>query len=417
MTGEPNQVINFGCRLNSHESEVMLRQADTAGLQNVVIVNTCTVTAEAERQGRQAIRRLAREHPDKKIIVTGCASEVHRQRFAEMSEVAAIIPNDKKLQPESFQKLVPHGQGALASVSGHGDQAPSSRVGVVGEQQRAFVQVQNGCDHRCTFCIIPYGRGASRSLPLDQVIAQTRAAVDHGYQELVFTGVDMASYGGAGGDLRLGGLVRAVLRAVPDLPRLRLSSLDPAAIDDDLWRALAEEPRLMPHWHLSLQAGDDLVLKRMKRRHNRQDVQDLCHRARQLRPDIVFGADVIAGFPTENDAMFQNTHDLIAESGITWLHVFPYSARTGTPAARMPQVHGSQRQERAEILRKLGEQLAAAHHRGLVGQTLPLLVEQPDLGCTPHFAKVRLASPQPVGKIITADCLAVRNNVAVFSIP
>jgi threonylcarbamoyladenosine tRNA methylthiotransferase MtaB len=391
--GREPEVITFGCRLNAVESDTMLRHAKAAGLGDAIIVNSCAVTAEAERQTGQAIRRLRRERPGARIIVTGCAAQIDRAKFAAMKEVDAVIGNDDKLKPESFAAL---GDGRAL--------APMPPVADLAAMQRAFVQVQNGCDHDCTFCIIPFGRGASRSLPVDEVIARMRQQTELGFNEIVLTGVDIASYGRENGGVSLGALIRAVLAAVPNLPRLRLSSLDPAVFNDDLWDALANEPRLMPHLHLSLQAGDDMILKRMKRRHSRDDVLRLCDRARSLRPDIVFGADIIAGFPTETDAMFENTYELVERCGLTWLHVFPYSARKGTPAARMPQVPGEVRRLRAERLRTLGEAAAARYDRNLDGQKLQVLVENNGFGCTPHFGKLQLEGEARVGHIVEAAC-------------
>jgi threonylcarbamoyladenosine tRNA methylthiotransferase MtaB len=398
MTALP-EIVTFGCRLNSAESETMRHHAAASGLTDTVIVNTCAVTAEAERQAGQAIRRLRRERPSVRIVVTGCASHIDPQKYAAMKEVDAVIANDVKMQAESYRALA--GRAALSSLP-----LPA----LTGAMQRAFVQVQNGCDHRCTFCIIPFGRGAARSLTAQQVVTQVRDRVDEGFNEVVLTGVDITSYGcDLPGAPTLGSVVREVLLQVPRLKRLRLSSLDPAAIDEELWRLIGDEPRLMPHLHLSLQAGDDMVLKRMKRRHKRGDVLRLCDRARRLRPDMIFGADIIAGFPTETDAMFENTYDLAERCRLTWLHVFPYSARKGTPAARMPQVHGNLRKERAERLRTLGDRSAEEYHRSLVGQTVQLLVENNGIGCTPHFAKVKLIGDAPVGQIIEACCVAMEN--------
>ncbi len=413
------EVVTFGCRLNTYESEVMRQHAIAAGLDDAVIVNTCAVTAEAERQARQSIRRLRREKPGARIIVTGCAAQIDPQKFAAMPEVDHVIGNDRKMVAESFVTLARYaGEGALRSKAGEGGEmkpSPShsfgmgpslSRIAGEGSMQRAFVEVQNGCDHRCTFCIIPYGRGASRSAPIGVIAERVRALVAQGYREVVFTGVDIASYGGdLPGQPKLGQMVRRVLALVPELPRLRLSSLDPAAMDEDLWRVIADEPRLMPHLHLSVQAGDDMILKRMKRRHLRKDVVELCARARRLRPDIAFGADFIAGFPTETEAMFENTLALVEECDLTWLHVFPYSARKGTPAAKMPQVPGEIRRARAEQLRALGLRMAEAHMQSLVGKKFDVLVEQNGFGCTRQFAKLKLEGELPAGEIAQAECL------------
>jgi threonylcarbamoyladenosine tRNA methylthiotransferase MtaB len=437
------EIVTFGCRLNIYESEVMRRHALAAGLNDAVIFNTCAVTAEAERQARQSIRKLRRERPSARIIVTGCAAQIDRAKFSAMPEVDRVIGNDEKMRAETFQRLsnedlsfrgAPLGANPESSLSFQkeetgfrinflssalADEEKIFRNDNSGESvphfdglQRAFLQVQQGCDHRCTFCIIPFGRGPSRSVPIGVVAEQTRDLVAHGYREIVFTGVDIASYGGdLPGKPGLGQMIRRVLALVPELPRLRLSSLDPAAIDEDMWRLLAEEPRFMPHWHLSLQAGDDMVLKRMKRRHSRTDVIELCERARRLRPDIAFGADIIAGFPTESDAMFENTYNLVEQCGFTWLHVFPYSARKGTPAARMPQVHGSLRKERAERLRALGDRTVASHMNALVGQKFDVLVEQNGFGRTRQFAKIKLSGAAPVGEIVEAEGIADKGEV------
>jgi threonylcarbamoyladenosine tRNA methylthiotransferase MtaB len=402
------EIVTFGCRLNISESEAMQRHAAAAGLRDAVIINTCAVTAEAERQAGQAIRRLRREKPSAKIIVTGCASHIDPRKYADLAEVDHVIANDAKLRFESFTKL-----------AGNDVNEPEilPPADVTQGLQRAFVQVQNGCNHRCTFCIIPYGRGASRSLTLAEIVAQMRARVGEGFNEIVLTGVDIASYGrDLPGMPTLGSMIAQALAQVPELQRLRLSSLDPAAIDEDLWRLIAEQPRLMPHLHLSLQAGDDMVLKRMKRRHSRDDIFALCEQARRLRPDIVFGSDIIAGFPTESDAMFRNTYDLVESCGLTWLHVFPYSSRKGTPASRMPQIHGSLRKERAERLRQLGDKAVERHHRSLIGQKIAVLVEKSGIGCTPHFAKVKLTGAAPVGHIIDVNCTGIENNMVMAEI-
>jgi threonylcarbamoyladenosine tRNA methylthiotransferase MtaB len=406
------EVLTFGCRLNIAESETMRRHAAAAGLHDAIIVNTCAVTAEAERQAGQAIRRVRRENPNVKIIVTGCSSQINPQKYAAMREVDCVIPNDKKLQAESFSALKAANPPPASPTLG-----TLFHIAGEGEKQRAFVEVQNGCDNKCTFCIIPFGRGASRSVSFEDVTAQVRAHVEAGFNEIVLTGVDIASYGrDLPGEPTLGFMVRRVLAEVPDLRRLRLSSLDPAAIDEDLWEAIEEDPRLMPHVHLSLQSGDDMILKRMKRRHSRDDVFRLIERARKVRPDIVFGADIIAGFPTETEDMFKNTFDLALQGGLTWLHVFPYSSRKGTPASKMPQVHGSLRKERADRLRLFGEKAARRHYESLVGTTVKVLVENNGIGCTPQFAKVKLLGPQPVGRIVDARCLRMEKDVVVAEV-
>ncbi|MEZ5670437.1 MAG: tRNA (N(6)-L-threonylcarbamoyladenosine(37)-C(2))-methylthiotransferase MtaB [Alphaproteobacteria bacterium] len=382
------QFITFGCRLNAYETEVMRRNAAAAGVERAVVVNTCAVTAEAERQARQAIRKARRDHPDARIIVTGCAAQIAPERYAAMAEVDQVLGNEAKLDPAIWRRDEPmlvDDIMAVRETAGHLVEGLEGRT-------RAFVQVQNGCDHRCTFCIIPYGRGASRSVPVGEVVQQVRTLVGRGYREVVLTGVDLTSYGAdLPGAPRLGQLVRRLLRLVPALDRLRLSSLDPAEIDDDLWRALADEPRLMPHLHLSLQAGDDMVLKRMKRRHSAADATTVVDRARALRPDVVFGADLIAGFPTETEAMAANTLALVEALDLTWLHVFPYSARQGTPAARMPQVPAPMRKARAAALRAAGDAAVARHLAAQVGRTVPVLMETDGLGRTAQFAPVAVA--------------------------
>lgn len=395
-------LVTFGCRLNTYESEVMRAHARDAGLGNVIIFNTCAVTAEAERQARQAIRRARRENPDARIVVTGCAAQVNPDGFAAMAEVDHVLGNDAKLTAAPWMDL---GAGATERVRVNDIMAVRETAGHLIQgmegRARAFVQVQNGCDHRCTFCIIPFGRGNSRSVPIGEVVTQVRALVEAGYQEVVLTGVDVTSYGpDLPGAPSLGQMVRRLLALVPDLPRLRLSSLDAVEMDDDLWRLVAEEPRLMPHLHLSLQSGDDMILKRMKRRHLRADAVAFCARARALRPDMVFGADIIAGFPTETEEMFGNSLRIVEECGLTWLHVFPYSARPGTPAAKMPQVPVAVRKERAARLRALGARRAADHLAGLVGTTADVLVEKADMGRTPSFAPVALDAASEAGRIV-----------------
>lgn len=397
MVKDP-EILTFGCRLNTYESEVMRAHARKAGIDNAIIVNTCAVTKEAERQARQAIRRARKDNPDAKIIVTGCAAQIDPKGFGAMPEVDQVIGNDLKLKEDTWTTLFTD-KVHVNDIMTVRETAAHLIDGFEG-QTRAFLQVQNGCDHRCTFCIIPYGRGNSRSVPIGVIADQVRHLVASGYREIVFTGVDVTSYGSdLPGQPRLGQMIRRVLALVPELPRVRLSSLDPVEIDDDLWRLIADEPRFMPHLHLSLQAGDDMILKRMKRRHLRQDVIDVCARARDMRPDIVFGADIIAGFPTETDAMFENTVRIVGECGLTFLHVFPYSERPGTPAARMPQVEKSVRKARAARLRDLDAAQLQAFHAREVGKTRQVVVEKDNIGRTPHFAEVHLDSPLAVGQL------------------
>ena len=376
------EILTFGCRLNAYESEIMRGHAE--GLENTIIINSCAVTAEAERQVRQAIRRARRNSPDARIIVTGCAAQIDPQRYAAMTEVGLLLGNGEKLAPDAFagNQRVRVGDIMTARAT-----APHLVTGFEG-RARAFVQVQNGCDHRCTFCIIPYGRGNSRSLALGEIVEQTRRLIDGGYKEIVLTGVDLTSYDAA--DLSLGAMVRALLDAVPDLPRLRLSSIDVAEIDDDLMELIAHEPRLMPHLHLSLQAGDDMVLKRMKRRHCRADALAFCARVRALRPDIALGADLIAGFPTETEAMFQRSLDLVDQAALAFLHVFPYSARAGTPAALMPQTPKPVAKARAARLREAGMRSQERYLKDRLGETLEVLIERGREGRSQHYAQVRL---------------------------
>jgi threonylcarbamoyladenosine tRNA methylthiotransferase MtaB len=404
-------VVTFGCRLNSYESEVIRREAAAAGVAGTIVVNTCAVTGEAVRQARQTIRRLKRERPEARIVVTGCAAQTEPQNFAAMHEVDRVLGNDDKLHRAAWattRKSFEHAPFAPAAeekvvvndIMALRDTALHLIEGIEG-RARAFVQVQNGCDHRCTFCIIPYGRGNSRSVPMGEVVGQVRRLVENGYREVVLTGVDITSYGGnLPGTPCLGRLVRQILKHVPELERLRLSSIDSVEADRDLLDALAQEPRLMPHLHLSLQAGDDLVLKRMKRRHSRTDAVTFCAQVRRLRPDVVFGADIIAGFPTENEAMFRRSLDLVDECGLTHLHVFPFSPRPGTPAARMPQVERATIKDRARRLRARGD-LALRHHLGAqVGSKRRVLTESQALGRTEHFTKVHLATSAVPGTIL-----------------
>ena len=386
------EILTFGCRLNAYESEVMRTEARDAGLEDAIIVNTCAVTAEAVRQAAQAIRKARRGRPGAKIIVTGCAAQVETARFAAMDEVDHVIGNGEKMQAATFRALA---AGNSPRVSVNDIMSVRETAGHLiegfGPRARAYVQIQNGCDHRCTFCIIPYGRGPSRSVPAGEVVRQIARLVERGYREVVLTGVDLTSYGGdLPGTMSLGRLVRTVLKMVPELDRLRLSSIDSIEADDALFAALAEEERLMPHLHLSVQAGDDLTLKRMKRRHGRDDVISFCDRVRALRPDTVFGADLIAGFPTETEAMFANTERLVDECGLTFLHVFPFSAREGTPAARMPQLDRATVKARAARLRDRGAGALTRYFESQIGVAHKVLMETDRLGRTPHFAPVRL---------------------------
>ena len=401
----------LGCRLNAYETEAMKELSAAAGLQNAVIVNTCAVTAEAVRKAKQEIRRLARENPGSAVIVTGCAAQTEPETFAAMPEVTRVIGNHEKMQAGTWAALqAPDLIGQTEKIQVDDIMSVRETAGHLIDgfgRHRAYVQVQNGCDHRCTFCIIPYGRGNSRSVPAGVVVDQIKRLVDKGFLEVVLTGVDLTSWGA---DLpatpRLGDLVMRILRLVPDLARLRISSIDSIEADDALMGAIATEPRLMPHLHLSLQAGDDMILKRMKRRHLRDDAIAFCHEARRLRPDMVFGADIIAGFPTETEEMFAQSLRLIDDCGLTFLHVFPFSARKGTPAARMPMVNGAAIKDRAARLRAAGDQALVQHLACQLGATHRVLMESPRMGRTEQFTEVDFGTDQPEGQIVLAKITA-----------
>jgi threonylcarbamoyladenosine tRNA methylthiotransferase MtaB len=400
MTNPP-KVITFGCRLNAYESEVMREHAKAVedGVETV-IVNTCAVTAEAERQARQTIRKLRRDHPQARIVVTGCAAQVSPDKFAAMAEVDQVLGNTEKLHPDIFAHP-PEDRIVVTDIMTVRETALHLVSGFEG-RARAFVEVQTGCDHRCTFCIIPFGRGNNRSVPMGRIVDQVRGLVAQGFAEVVFTGVDITAYGGdLPGTPSLGQMARRLLASVPELPRLRLSSLDPVEVDDDLLRLVAEEPRLMPHFHLSAQAGDDMVLKRMKRRHLRDDVITLAAKLRDLRPDIALGADIIAGFPTEDEEMFRRSLDLVDEAGLTHLHVFPYSSRPGTPAARMPKVPGDVVKERAARLRAKGQAAMDSFLDSRLGQSACVLVEKDGQGFCGHYLPVRVAGAPTEGRVVT----------------
>lgn len=406
---------NHGCRLNAYEVEAMKDLAERSGLGSAIVVNTCAVTAEAVRKARQDIRKLRKAHPDARLIVTGCAAQTEPETFSAMPEVDAIIGNTEKMLPETWVGLSADFIGQTERVQVNDIMSVTETAGHLidgfGTRSRAYVQVQNGCDHRCTFCIIPYGRGNSRSVPAGVVVDQIKRLVDKGFNEVVLTGVDLTSWGA---DLpatpRLGDLVMRILKLVPDLPRLRISSIDSIEVDENLMQAIATEPRLMPHLHLSLQHGDDMILKRMKRRHLRDDAIAFCHEARRLRPDMTFGADIIAGFPTETEAMFDNALALVEDCDLTWLHVFPYSKRPGTPAARMPQVNGTDIKSRAARLRMAGEQQVKRHLEAQVGRTHHVLMESPQMGRTEQFTEVHFDSMQVEGTIVNADITGIADN-------
>ncbi|MBE1297479.1 tRNA (N(6)-L-threonylcarbamoyladenosine(37)-C(2))-methylthiotransferase MtaB [Phycobacter azelaicus] len=406
----------LGCRLNAYETEAMKELSRAAGLENAVVVNTCAVTAEAVRKARQEIRRLRRENPEAPIIVTGCAAQTEPETFAAMEEVTRVIGNTEKMQPDTWAEIAkgPDFIGETEKVQVDDIMSVTETAGHLidgfGTRSRAYVQVQNGCDHRCTFCIIPYGRGNSRSVPAGVVVDQIKRLVDRGYNEVVLTGVDLTSWGS---DLpaqpKLGDLVMRILKLVPDLPRLRISSIDSIEVDENLMQAIATESRLMPHLHLSLQHGDDMILKRMARRHLRDDAIRFAEEARKLRPEMTFGADIIAGFPTETEAHFDNSLKLVTDCDLTWLHVFPYSKREGTPAAKIPkQVDGRTIKERAARLRAAGDAQVQKHLATQVGQTHRILMENPHMGRTEQFTEVTFEIPQEEGQIVTAVITGAR---------
>tara|TARA_R110002051_G_scaffold311106_1_gene384696 strand:- start:3896 stop:5158 length:1263 start_codon:yes stop_codon:yes gene_type:complete len=399
------ETITFGCRLNAYESEVMKAEAQKSGLENAIIINTCAVTAEAVRQAKQSIRKARRENADARIIVTGCAAQTQARDFGDMAEVDLVIGNNDKLRAESYRPIA-FGEPLNDKVQVNDIMSVTETAGHLIDgldgRARAFVQVQNGCDHRCTFCIIPFGRGPSRSVPMGVVVDQIRRLVDNGYAEVVLTGVDITSYGAdLPGSPTLGKLTQSILKHVPSLPRLRISSIDSIEADPALYEAVTD-PRLMPHLHLSLQSGDDMILKRMKRRHSRADALGIVEKLRGLRPDMVFGADIIAGFPTETDAMFENTLRFVTEADLTYLHVFPFSPREGTPAARMPQISRRTAKERAARLRALGETQFAKLCASRIGKTENILVERDGMGRTEQFIPVAVERARP-GDIVTAE--------------
>ena len=418
-------IITMGCRLNTLDSEVMLRAAEEAGLENTLLVNTCAVTGEAVRQARQAIRRAKRENPDCRVLVTGCAAQTEAETFANMEEVDAVLGNEEKLKASSYTRLPDFGVSAeekivVNDIMSVTETAPHM-VDAMGDRTRAFVQVQTGCDHRCTFCIIPFGRGNSRSVPMGAVIDQVKRLVENGFLEVVITGVDITSYGAdLAGTPTLGTLVQNILTSVPDLPRLRLSSIDSIEVDPPLMEAIHDDRRLLPHLHLSLQSGDNMILKRMKRRHLREDTIQFCNDVRENRPDIVFGADIIAGFPTETDAMFENSLRIVDECDLTHLHIFPYSPRPGTPAAKMPQVDGKTIKDRARQLREKGETQLNTHLEKTVGNAASILVERllddgTRLGRTEQFTLTRLNQGQE-GEIINARITGRTDNELVATV-
>src|SRR5258705_2124134 len=402
------EIVTFGCRLNAFESEVILREAESAGLNDTVVINSCAVTNEAVAQARQSIRRLKRERPELRIVVTGCAAQIEPRMFAGMAEVDRVVGNHDKMPREAWRAArtaLDAGAGfgiaeskkiAVADIMAVREQEPHLVDGFQKGMPRVFVQVKNGCDHRCTFCIIPFGRGNSRSVPMGAVVDQVRALVERGHAEIVLTGVDLTSYGAdLPGTPKLGVLTKQILRHVPELKRLRISSIDQVEVDRDLLDVIADDERLMPHLHLSLQSGDDLILKRMKRRHSRRQAVQFCVQVRRLRPDIALGADIIAGFPTETEEMFKRSLDLVEECDLTFLHVFPYSPRPGTPAARMPQVSGERIKDRAKRLRMAGEAALRRRLTSEIGATRQILIESARQGRTEHFLPVAISGETP----------------------
>lgn len=399
-------IVTFGCRLNAFEAEVIRREAEGAGLSDTIVINSCAVTNEAVAQARQSIRKLKRERPGARIVVTGCAAQTQSGMFADMAEVDRVLGNDDKMRASAWQETrsaFDLGAGekiAVSDIMAIREMAPHLIDGYASGLPRVFVQVQNGCDHRCTFCIIPYGRGNSRSVPMGAVVEQVRTLAERGHAEIVLTGVDLTSYGtDLPGAPKLGLLTKQILRHVPELKRLRISSIDSIEADDALLDAIADDARLMPHLHLSLQSGDDMILKRMKRRHSRQDAIAFCDQVRRLRPDIAFGADIIAGFPTESEEMFSRSLDLVEECGLTFLHVFPYSPRPGTPAAKMPQVAGALIKERAKRLRAAGEVALRKRLQAEIGATRDVLIESEGQGRTEHYLPVAIAGER-VGTVV-----------------
>ena len=417
MTAAPQQsraprVVSFGCRLNAYESEVMSGHANAGGRTNCIIVNTCAVTREAERQGRQSLRRLRRENPEAEIIATGCAVQLNPDVYAAMPEVDRVVGNEHKMKADTFAidnntPVLVSNIMAVRETASHLAEGYASNFGErtnpFARRARAFVQIQQGCDHRCTFCIIPFARGNNRSIPMGRLVNEVRSLVYADHKEIVLTGVDITGYGtDLPGQPSLGQMVRRLLNTVPDLPRLRLSSLDPAEVDEDLFHVMAHEPRLLPHFHISVQSGDDIILKRMKRRHLRADVIRFCERVRHIRPDAVFGADLIAGFPTETDVQFNNTVSLVEEAGLTHLHVFPYSVREDTPAARMPQVDPVVIKQRAAQLRAAGNTAMTRFLFQQIGRTVSVLIEKNGMGQSEHYVPVRVRPDPGTGALIDA---------------
>ncbi|MDG1003825.1 MAG: tRNA (N(6)-L-threonylcarbamoyladenosine(37)-C(2))-methylthiotransferase MtaB [Emcibacteraceae bacterium] len=424
MKNNKAKVVTFGCRLNIYESEIIKEHAENARLTNAFIFNTCAVTAEATRQAKQSIRRTRRNNPDASIVVTGCAAQIDPQQFSNMAEVDQVFGNEEKLNVQSYEDfgVSTSERVAVNDIMSIKKTAPHLIDGFE-ERSRAFVQVQNGCDHRCTFCIIPYGRGNSRSVPAGEVVAQIQKLVDNGYKEVIITGVDITSYGpDLPGNPTLGTLCQQILKRVPDLQRLRLSSIDSIETDEALFEIITNDQRMMPHLHLSLQAGDNMILKRMKRRHTREDSIEFCNTVLKARPDVVFGADIIAGFPTETEEMFENSMRLVEDCNLTYLHVFPYSERDGTPAAKMPQLERSIRKERAARLRVLGEKKVNQVLKKTVGKIVSILIERNmtdekiSIGHTEHFAPIKLIGIHAIGDIARARVTNFQGGILIAEI-
>lgn len=410
MSKNNNQVVTFGCRLNIYESEIIKQQLSKVNDENIIVFNTCTVTKEAERQARQSIRKIKKENPSAKIIVTGCAAQTKPEMFAEMGEVNKVIGNEEKLDAQFYNlddAAEPIIVNDIMSVKETAEHLVSSFDG----RTRAFIQVQNGCDHRCTFCIIPYGRGNSRSVPIGSIVKQVKILVEQGFNEVVFTGVDVTAYGpDLPGKSSFASMIKRVLNLVPELKRLRLSSIDVAEIDDELFDLLANESRIMPYLHISLQAGDNMILKRMKRRHNREQVIDFCHKLRTIREDVSFGADIIAGFPTETDEMFENSLKLIQEAGLQFLHVFPYSERENTPAAKMPAIAKPIRKERARLLREAGEKELKKFQAANIGRITNIIMEKDNIGRAENFLTVKIDQNFKQGEIVKVKLIAIEDD-------
>lgn len=407
------EVVSFGCRLNAYESEIIRKHAQDVGMHNSIIVNTCAVTKEAERQAKQTIRKLRRQNKGASIIATGCAAQIHKENFSQMPEVDFVMGNEEKLQKETYKKFLSGTHTSIVSDIMRVDKSSRNMVEGFREHTRAFVQVQNGCNHRCTFCIIPFARGNARSVPIEDVIKQARLLTEKGYKEIVLTGVDISSYGGdLPGSPTLGQMVRRVLASVPTLRRLRLSSIDCVEIDEDLFRVMASEQRLMPHMHLSLQSGNTMILKRMARRHNRNDIIVLCERLRRQRSDLALGADFITGFPTETEDMFQQTLDIIKRCNITWVHAFPYSEREGTPAERIKKmIPMAARKERALRIRMLGKEMRRTFFANQIGKERTVLVERNNVGYTEHFAPVKIAENRQRGDLVKVKIVGCNDDM------